>query len=323
MFNGMPYLPESIESILRQKYSDFELLVINDGSTDDSLAYLQSVRDPRLRVISQPNRGISCALNRALEEARAPWLVRLDADDIAHPDRLALLSETIRRHPNAGMFYSEAENYGHPHSISKLRTSQGTPEELRKVTEEGYLLRICHVTAVLNVAKTRELGGYRFNLLIEDLDLWWRMALHHRIVFIPKVTVSVRLRCDSTCVSNLEALTLNTLYAQYLLLSHLWRLPALAYETAAQRLQRLIDKRRLRYRQQMWLAGEDLAVSQYRRAMTHILHAMVTSPGDFVRRAKSAFLREKVVHRGEDPAMFRQFQDLLWTSEKATLGEAV
>src|SRR6266702_4430193 len=70
--NGMAYLPESLQSILQQTYPHFEVVVINDGSTDDSLQYLKSIRDPRLRVISQPNQGISVALNRALEEARTP-----------------------------------------------------------------------------------------------------------------------------------------------------------------------------------------------------------------------------------------------------------
>lgn len=323
VYNGMPYLPESLESVLRQTYPHFEVVVVNDGSTDGSLEYLQSVRDPRVRVISQTNSGITTALNRALQEARTPWLVRLDADDVAHPERLALLSEAIERYPNAGMFYSDAENYRHSRAISKLRTTQGSPEDLRTITESGYLLSICHVTTALNIAKTRSLGGYRFNLYVEDLDLWWRMALHHEIIFLPKVTVSVRLHADSTCVSNLETLTLNTLYVQYLLLSYLWRLPALAYGVVSHRLRDLINQRHLHYRHEMWLAGGCLGAGQYRMALPHLASAILNSPGDFINRLRYAFFPNQSVHRGEDPRLFQRRQNLLWSSNEPLPGEAV
>ena len=76
VYNGMPYLPESVESILRQDYNDFEILIINDGSTDDSVDYLHSLRDPRLRILHQENRGLTATLNRMLSEATTPWLAR-------------------------------------------------------------------------------------------------------------------------------------------------------------------------------------------------------------------------------------------------------
>jgi glycosyltransferase involved in cell wall biosynthesis len=323
VYNGMPYLPESLQSILRQTYPHFEVVVINDGSTDGSLEYLKSVRDPRVRVISQPNRGITSALNRILTEARTPWLVRLDADDVASPDRLAVLNEAVQQNPDAGMFYSEAVNYGHSSVISKLRTIRGTPEELRVITRSGYLLSICHVTAALNVAKTQNLGGYRFNLLVEDLDLWWRMALRYEIVFVPKVTVLVRLHAASTCAGNLERLTLNTLYVQYLLLSELWQFPPLEYEAVAPRLAETIDKKQLRYRHQMWLAGGQLGVGQYHRAVPHLARALVASPKHFVERLTYPLFPKVAVQRGEDPTRFRQRQHLLWGSAAQVLGEAI
>jgi glycosyltransferase involved in cell wall biosynthesis len=102
--NGMPFLPETIESVLKQSYTDFEILVINDGSQDGSWEYLSSLRDSRLRLISQHNRGLTTTLNRMLEESRTPWLVRLDADDIACADRLAHIARAAKQHPEAGMF---------------------------------------------------------------------------------------------------------------------------------------------------------------------------------------------------------------------------
>jgi len=323
VYNGMPYLPESLESILRQTYTNFEVIVINDGSTDDSLEYLQSVHDHRLRVVSQPNHGITAALNRLLAEARTPWLVRLDADDIACPNRLAVLTEAIQQYPDAGMFYSEAEHYGHARAISRIRTTRGTPKDLRSITKSGYLLSICHVTAALNITKTQGLGGYRFNLCVEDLDLWWRMALGHDIVFLPRVTVSVRLHDASLCVRNLQNLSLNALYVQYLLLSHLWHLSPLEYDTVAPYLMETVDPQRLRYRHQMWLAGGELSSGQYYRALPHLARALLKSPRHFVDRVCFAFRPTGMFPRGEDPAQFRHRQQLLWHSDTHSLGEAI
>jgi glycosyltransferase involved in cell wall biosynthesis len=323
VYNGMPYLPESLQSILQQTYPHFEVVVINDGSTDDSLKYLQRVRDPRLRVISQPNRGLTATLNRLLAEARTQWLVRLDADDVACPERLALLTEAIQQYPDAGMFYSDAANYGHARVVSKVRTTRGTPEELRAITLSGYLLSICHVTVALNIAKTQSLGGYRFNLYVEDLDLWWRMALRHDIVFLPKVTVSVRLHNASACVSNLQKLSLNTLYVQYLLLSHLWQLSPLGYDAVAPYLIETVDPRRLQYRHQMWLAGGEISSGRYHRALPHLARALLKSPRHFLDRLRYPFFPTGIFPRGEDPARFRQRQHLLWGPDTRLLGEAI
>ena len=204
VYNAMPYLPEAVESVIRQTYPHFELLIVNDGSRDGSFEYLRSLKDSRIRIVSQENRGLTATLNRLLEEARAPWLVRLDADDVACPERLALVAGALERHPAAGMFYSRAAHYGHASTIAAARSTEGTPAELRELTCAGYLLSIVHSSVVLNVARTRALGGYRFDLHIEDLDLWWRMALRHDIVFIPQVTVQYRLNHESVCINNLK-----------------------------------------------------------------------------------------------------------------------
>ena len=199
--NAMPHLPEAVESALRQTYPHFELLIVNDGSRDGSLEYLRSLQDSRVRIISQDNRGLTATLNRLLEEAHAPWLARLDADDVACPERLAVAAAAIERQPAAGMFYSRAAHCGHHPTIAAARSTEGSPAELRELTCAGYLLSIVHSSVVLNVARARALGGYRFDLHIEDLDLWWRMALRHGIVFIPRVTVHYRLSHGGVCLS--------------------------------------------------------------------------------------------------------------------------
>ena len=88
-FNGMPYLTESVESVLAQSYRDYEVVVVDDGSTDSTAQHLHSIRDPRLRVISLVgNRGRSAALNRGLAAARGVYVAIQDADDLSLPNRL-------------------------------------------------------------------------------------------------------------------------------------------------------------------------------------------------------------------------------------------
>jgi glycosyltransferase involved in cell wall biosynthesis len=247
VFNAMPYLRESIESLLQQTYKDFVLVAINDGSTDDSLACLKSIRDPRLRIVNQSNRGLTATLNRMLCEVETPWLVRFDADDVSYPDRIARTVAYIERYPDAGMFYSLAEYFPKP-SVGQFRSTKGTPEQITGLVRSGYLPSICHPTVTLNVDKAKSVGGYRFDLHVEDIDLWWRIALQYDIHLIPAVTIGFRQNTQSVSSANLEAQALNILYVQYLLLSHLWNRTPLRYEDARKPLSRLLDRRRLNFK---------------------------------------------------------------------------
>ena len=248
LFNAMPYLPESLESVLRQSHSDFEILVINDGSTDGGRDYLRSIRDPRLRVVDQENRGVAAARKRMLAEASTPWLALLDADDVAYPHRLARAVDYISQYPGSGMFYSLADYYPAA-SVGRYRTTKGSPGELRDLVQSGYLLAICNSTAILNVERARAVGGYRFDLYaVEDTDLWWRMALHYDIRFIPEVLTGYRQNQQGLSSLNLGEQALSTFYVQYLLISHLWKRNPLAYEEARSSLLRLFNSRKVKFR---------------------------------------------------------------------------
>jgi glycosyltransferase involved in cell wall biosynthesis len=103
-YNAAPFLSLSIESILRQSYKDFELIVLDDGSTDATPAILQRyISEPRLRVVRQPNQGVVATLNRGLEFATAELVARMDADDIASPVRLEQQVEFMSDHPKVGI----------------------------------------------------------------------------------------------------------------------------------------------------------------------------------------------------------------------------
>jgi glycosyltransferase involved in cell wall biosynthesis len=310
--NAMPYLPEAIESLLGQTHGDFELLVIDDGSTDGSADYLRSLRDPRLTVLTQPNAGLTATLNRMLREVGTGWLVRHDADDVAMPNRVEVIARAVSRNPEAGMFYTRARYHQDGMSFGSFRTTAGPPATLRLITRAGYLLSICHPTVVLNVQKVLSLGGYRFDYRIEDIDLWWRMALAHDIHFLPEVTLGVRLNPGSLSSTGLSAQMVNTLYVQYLLLSELWELEPSPYEEVAPALAAMVPQQRLRFRERIRGANIRLGQRQYLRAAGSMLAALASSPRDFTARALYELGRSGLTVYGEDPLRFVAADPPLW-----------
>jgi glycosyltransferase involved in cell wall biosynthesis len=109
--DGERFLQSAIDSVLAQSFTDFELIVIDDGSSDSTLAILAEAarRDPRIVVVSKGSMGIVAALNLGLAMARSPLVARLDADDIALPGRLARQVETMQRDPVLGVLGGFAE----------------------------------------------------------------------------------------------------------------------------------------------------------------------------------------------------------------------
>ena len=312
VFNAMPFLEESLKSLLNQTDGDFKVLAIDDGSTDSSLKYLRSVRDSRLCVVTQANRGLTFTLNRMLCEVDTPWLMRHDADDVASASRVAVTRRFIEQFPDAGMFYSAARYYQQGRSVGTFRTTRATPDKLRQITASGYLLAICHPAATLNVEKTLTLGGYRFNLHIEDVDLWWRMALRYDIRYMPEVTAYVRHNAASVSMGSLERQSINTLYVQYLLLSHLHGWRPLSYERVCAQLARYVDKPKLAFREQMRSANICYSQKDYSRACRHLARAAIASPIYFARRVFYELRGSDIAFNGENPSMFLRQRDVLW-----------
>lgn len=104
VYNGEPHLLSSVESILNQSFSNFEFIIVDDASTDNSLKILQAAanRDSRIRLLTQEkNVGQTASLNLGIREARGRWIARMDADDISLPDRLERLVNTIKKNPDS------------------------------------------------------------------------------------------------------------------------------------------------------------------------------------------------------------------------------
>lgn len=186
-FNAEAYILRGVTSAFGQTFKELELIVINDGSTDQSLQVLNNVKDSRLKIISQPNRGVSAARNRGIEEARGEYIAFLDTDDTWHPTCLEKLYEALVSSSQAGLSYCGWQNLG----LSGGQGKPYIPPDYEASDKLGRLLRSCPwpIHAALTYRQViMEAGGFdeRFSNS-EDYRLWLYIASHHRIVRVSRV----------------------------------------------------------------------------------------------------------------------------------------
>jgi len=178
VYNGGAFFRAAIDSVLAQTFRDFECVILDDGSTDESgkIADELARRDPRVRVIHRDNRGLVATLNELVDLARGELVARMDADDLCLPTRLARQVEFLRRHPAVVCVGS-----GHWLIDEADRTIVDIKPPTDDATIQQRALRghttICHPAAMMRTEALRRAGGYRAEFYpTEDLDLWLRLG---------------------------------------------------------------------------------------------------------------------------------------------------
>lgn len=179
-YNAAPTLERAVRSIMEQSFTDWELLLLDDGSTDNSLALAQplAANDSRIRICSDGmHHGIVQMLNTGIAAARAPLLARMDADDWSHPERLAKQVEYLRAHPETGLVSCAVQHEGHA-------TQQGYALYIEWIngllTHEQLLLNrftespFAHPSVLFRRSLTEQYGAYRDGAFPEDYELWLR-----------------------------------------------------------------------------------------------------------------------------------------------------
>ena len=179
--DGGEALRTAVVSILDQTLEDLEIILIDDGSSDGAVGCLETLADPRLRCYANPQRGIVSALNFAAYRARGHYLARMDADDIALPERLERQLEMLEREPGLGIVGAEVEIFAEDGVGEGYRLYQEWVNGLRTpgdIAREMFVESpIPHPTAMLSSRLFRALGGYREVPWAEDYDLWLRAHL--------------------------------------------------------------------------------------------------------------------------------------------------
>lgn len=191
LYNKGPYIQRALESVLSQTFSDFEVVVVDDGSTDGGDLLVRRVRDPRVRLISQDNEGVSAARNRGVREARAGWIAFLDADDEWMPTFLATVIRLREMFPGAGAYATAWMKVDEEGGERRPATYRRLPPSPWEGYLPSYFLAAANadqpvISSAVMVPREviDEVGGFPEETPVgEDLTTWFRIALAREIVF--------------------------------------------------------------------------------------------------------------------------------------------
>lgn len=190
--SGERWLREALDSVLAQTLGDFELLVIDDGSTDGTAAILAGYRDARLAVIRQPQAGLTVSLNRGIRRTQAPLLARLDADDVALPGRFTRQVAFLDAHPDVGLLGTGCHDVDPGgRALRTYRPPEGDSEIRRALIRRNPFV---HSSVMLRRDALERAGFYDETLPVaQDYDLWVRLSRVTRLANLPEPLVLRRL----------------------------------------------------------------------------------------------------------------------------------
>jgi glycosyltransferase involved in cell wall biosynthesis len=200
VYNGEKFLMQAVESILNQTYRNFEFIIIDDGSTDNSKKILEehAAKDLRIRLISHENRGVPKSLNQGLAQARGEFIALMDGDDIAYPLRFEKQVEFLQRN-------QEVVALG---SLARYINSSGMPLFVRKLPLNHEVIEQCHCadwgafmvnsTVMVRRRAVKAVGNFdEACLCAQDYDLWFRLGVIGKLSNLPEVLLDYRVHPES------------------------------------------------------------------------------------------------------------------------------
>lgn len=197
VYNGERTIQETIVSVLRQTFSDFELIVINDGSQDSTLDIVKRIPDPRLKIVSYPNAGLAASRNRGIAQAVSKYIAFIDADDLWTVDKLEAQFQALQNHPKAALAYSwtdfidESSRFIHTGSHLTVNGDAYAHLLLVNFVENGS-------NPLIRKSILTQMGGFDESLsAAEDWDLWLRLAAKYPFVCVPKAQILYRVSLTS------------------------------------------------------------------------------------------------------------------------------
>lgn len=200
-YNAEKYIAEAIDSVLAQTFTDFEFLIVDDGSTDNTANIIKSCRDERIRYIYQPNQGVAAALNTGLAHASAELIARFDADDICYPGRLQQQYDFMQSEPEYHVVGSSADYVDEQNNF--VFTYNPMPVSLLGPKQ---LLKVCpfvHSTVCFRRQTILEMGGYHAGAFaFEDHLLWIKVLKKYAGYNDPASLIRVRLNPLSVTVDD-------------------------------------------------------------------------------------------------------------------------
>ena len=186
LFNKESTIKRAVDSVLAQTLSNFELIIVDDGSSDRSRAVVESIEDDRIRLVSQPNRGVSAARNRGIRASRYPYLALLDGDDWWHPNFLCDLHALAMLHPKCGAYccqYVQVDDSGFHRKLDRF------PEfDVGVFNLADYFYTPCSSAILVRKAVFDVVGGFNERLTHgEDGEMWVRISNRFDFLYVAKI----------------------------------------------------------------------------------------------------------------------------------------
>ena len=187
-YNAAPFIRETLASVFNQTYKDFEVVIVDDGSTDETAEILASYGD-RIRWATKEHQGQASAVNRAVSMARGEYFAYFDADDIMLPKKLEIQARYLDEHPEVDAVYSSDKYYCE--SREQTVRKRSNPLDSFNLLQDCFILR----TAVMHRrACVERLGPFKEKITgSDDWDMWVRISEHYRMDFIDQVLSEYRI----------------------------------------------------------------------------------------------------------------------------------
>lgn len=193
VYNAAPFIREAVESILAQSFRPFEFLIIDDGSTDETVAIISSYRDPRIRLVSNgKNLGITATLNKGIALSTCELIARMDGDDISHPQRLQKQYGYMKRNADCALLSTWARVISEDKKFIRLERYRSN-FYYYNLTFECWMY---HPTIMFRKSAVQAVGLYSMPYS-EDYDLFWKVSTRFRIANLAEALVDYRISSTS------------------------------------------------------------------------------------------------------------------------------
>ena len=205
VFNKEKYIKNTINSVLFQSFSDFELIVIDDGSTDESLVYLKQFNDNRLQIIKQSNSGVSSARNNGVAQAKGELIAFLDADDLWYPNHLQEIYDLYKQFPEAG-FFGTAYEIQFSKKLTKkfiydFKNIQNLIDKYYRYSKGTHLFYTSNFAVKRSVFNTT--SGFK-KIHSEDIDLFLTIGTKYKMAYSKVVTMKYTLNAENSLSGQYE-----------------------------------------------------------------------------------------------------------------------
>jgi glycosyltransferase involved in cell wall biosynthesis len=200
LYNKELSISNTIQSVLNQTFQDYEIVIVNDGSTDNSLEVVKQINDSRIRIINKPNGGVSSARNRGIKESNFEWIAFLDGDDLWMENHLEILKDMIEAHPTDKVFTTSFVFSDNKFVSEKGNSFSCTRVENYCKASLSHFNKTIMCTSVVCVHKKVFDNVVAFNtnyIRGEDVDLWIRISKVYDIIYTEKVTAIYRREAEN------------------------------------------------------------------------------------------------------------------------------